>query len=362
MEQSMWRDRRVLDLFRIELPILQSPMGGASGPALAIAVSEAGGLGALAGAVLTIDRLRADIGVIQQQTSKSFNMNFFAYRPEAPDANREEAWRRLMSAYYAEAGLAMTLPDGPIGPQTFSEAMCEVVEDVKPAVVSFHFGLPPAPLLARVKSTGASVISSATTVAEARYLEDAGVDAIIAQGLEAGGHRGMFLTSDLWTQMGTLALVPQVVDAVKVPVIAAGGIADGRGLAAVLALGASAAQVGTAFLPTPEAQIPELYSKSLAGATNTPTAETNVFTGKPARVLVNRLVREAGPISDIAPVFPEALRALAPLRAVAEAGGSSDFTPMWAGQGAALGRAEGAADLLRTIAAEAEEVLARLAP
>ena len=357
----MWRDTRLIERFGIEAPILQSPMGGATGPDLTIAVSEAGGLGAIAGAVLTPEQMRADIGIIRQRTSKPFNANFFAYRPETPDPAREAAWTARIAAYYAEAGIPLDLPEGPVGPQTFNEAYCAVVEETRPEVVSFHFGLPPRPLFERVKATGCAVISTATTVAEARWLEEAGVDAIIAQGFEAGGHRGMFLGQDLLTQMGTLALVPQVVDAVKVPVIAAGGIGDGRGLAAVLALGAAAAQIGTAFLRTAEGQISELYRAALADAATTPTAMTNVVTGKPARMLINRLVREMGPISDAVPVFPTALRPLGAIRTHAEAKGSTDFTAMWAGQGAALARAMAAGDLVQMLVDEAQRALSGFA-
>ncbi len=207
-------------------------------------------------------------------------------------------------------------PDAPIPRSTrmpFDGAMCDLVVELKPEVVSFHFGLPDQLLLRRVRDTGAKILSSATTVDEARWLEREGCHAIIAQGYEAGGHRGMFLTQDISTQIGTMALVPQVVDAVKVPVIAAGGIADARGMVAAFALGASAVQLGTAYLFCPEATIGPVHRQALRSAAARESTITNVFSGRPARGIVNRIVREVGPRSDLAPAFPLAGGAIAPL-------------------------------------------------
>jgi nitronate monooxygenase len=231
--------------------------------------------------------------------------------------------------------------------------MCELVEEFAPEVVSFHFGLPERNLLERVRATGAKIISSATTVDEARWLEDHGCDAIIAQGYEAGGHRGVFLTNDISTQAGTMALVPQAVDAVAVPVIAAGGIADTRGIVAALALGAAAVQIGTAYLFCPEAKVSALHREALRSAKDNITVLTNVFTGRPARGLVNRIVREVGPLSDLAPEFPLAMKAMAPLRTKAEAEGSGDFSPLWSGQAAALARELSAQELTQRLGTEA---------
>lgn len=244
----------------------------------------------------------------------------------------------------------------------FDETMCEIVEDLKPPVVSFHFGLPAEALVIRVKNAGCVVLSTATTVAEARWLEDRGCNAIIAQGYEAGGHRGMFLTEDLASQVGTMALVPLVVDAVKVPVIAAGGVSDGRGVAAALVLGASGVQVGTAYLFTPESLITDLHRAALKDARDRPTALTNVFTGRPARGLVNRIMREVGPMSDLAPAFPTAGGALAPLKAKAEAARSSDFSSLWSGQAVGLGREYDAGALTLQLAEDARRTLAALSP
>ena len=235
------------------------------------------------------------------------------------------------------------------GRAPFNDALASVVEDYRPEIVSFHFGLPAAPLLDRVKATGAKVISSATNVAEARWLAARGVDAVIAMGAEAGGHRGHFLSDDISHPIGTFALVPQIVDAVAVPVIAAGGIVDRRGVVAALALGAAAVQIGTAYLMTPEAKIAEVYRHALAQPERT-TAFTNLFTGRPARGIVNRLMQDVGPISDLAPAFPTAGSAIAPLRRAAEAAGSGDFSPLWAGQGFPLAKPMSAAALTRKLA------------
>lgn len=358
----MWPDRRLLDLLGIEAPIVQAPMAGANGSAMAIAVSEAGGLGSLPCATIDAAKARTELDIIRQRTARPVNVNFFCHVQPEPDAARDAAWRRRLAGYYAELSLDPSTEAPAVARVPFDEAMCALIEEARPKVVSFHFGLPPEPLLDRIKAAGCLVLSSATTVAEARWLEDKGCDAIIAQGAEAGGHRGMFLAADIATQPGTFALVPQVVDAVTVPVIAAGGIADGRGIAAAFALGAAGVQVGTAYLFTSESLITDLHRAALGAARDDGTALTNLFTGRPARGLMNRLMREIGPMSDAAPAFPMAGFALAPLRAKAEAAGSADFSSLWAGQAARLGRQASAGDLTRRLSAEALEHLGRLAP
>ncbi|QCI65456.1 NAD(P)H-dependent flavin oxidoreductase [Phreatobacter stygius] len=353
-------DRRIQDLLGIELPIIQAPMAGAQGADMVIAVSEAGGLGSLPGALLTVEQMRSELGIIRQRTAKPINVNFFCHVPPAPDAAREAGWKRRLEGYYREFGLDPLAPT-PAGVRApFDDAFCTVMEEFTPEVVSFHFGLPARPLLDRVRATGARIIASATSADEARWLEDHGCDAIIAQGYEAGGHRGIFLTDAVANQAGTMALVPQVVDAVKVPVIAAGGMADGRGIAAAFALGASAVQIGTAFLFCPEARITPMHRKALADAKDDSTALTNLFTGRPARGIVNRLMREAGPLSAEAPAFPTAGAALAPLKAKAEAAGSGDFSSLWSGQAAALGREMPAGELTRLLMAETVKRLGQL--
>jgi len=346
----MWPNRTLLDLLGIDLPIIQAPMAGANGSSMAIAASEAGGLGSLPCAMLDVDKVRAEIGVIRQQTSKPINANFFCHTPAKPDAAAENIWRDEFQPYYEEMGLDASLVAPSPARAPFDDKMCTLVEELVPEVVSFHFGLPDKKLLNRVKAKGCIVIASATSAAEAMWLEDHGCDAIIAQGYEAGGHRGMFLTTDITTQAGTFALIPQVVDAVSLPVIAAGGIADGRGIAAAFALGAAGAQIGTGYLLTPESMISDLHRDALRSATDDQTALTNVFSGKPARGLMNRVMREVGPMSDKAPGFPSAGGALAPLKAKAEGAGLVDFSSLWSGQAAGLAVEMGAGELTQKLA------------
>ena len=336
-------------LLGIDLSIIQAPMAGVQGSALAVAVSNAGGLGSLPCAMLSPEAMREELAAIRNQTCKPYNVNFFCHAPPAPDAGREAAWRAALAAYYAEFGIdASGIPAGP-GRSPFDRPAADILAEFKPAVVSFHFGLPAPELLARVKTWGAKILSSATTVEEALWLEARGVDAIIAQGVEAGGHRGMFLSGDLSTQVGTFALVPQIVRAVKVPVIAAGGIADAKGVAAALALGAAGAQVGTAYLLCPEATTSAVHRAALQSEAARHTALTNLFTGRPARGIVNRIMREFGPIGSTVPAFPLAAAAIAPLRAAAERRGSGDFSPLWSGQNASGCRAVPAAELTRQL-------------
>jgi nitronate monooxygenase len=348
----MWPDRRLIDLFKIELPIVQAPMAGAMDWELAAAAAEAGALGSLPCAMLNAEQIREQMAKIRARTKKPVNLNFFCHTPPTLSNTREARWRERLAPYYRELGIDPAMPVPSSNRTAFDTVMREVVEETKPEVVSFHFGLPSPELLERLKAGGFLVMSSATTAAEARWLEARGVDAIIAQGYEAGGHRGIFLSDDIATQAGTFALVPQIVDAVKVPVIAAGAITDARAIAAAFALGAAAAQIGSAYLWCPEAKISAPHRAALKSAGDA-TALTNLMTGRPARGIVNRVMREIGPISDVAPEFPLAAGALAPLRAKAEAQGSGDFSPMWAGQAAALGRAMPAGQLTKMLAAEA---------
>ena len=348
-----WRDRRILDLFGIEAPIVLGPMAGPGTPELAIAVCEAGGLGSLPCALLSVEQARDGIAVIRSKTRAPLNINFFCHVPPQADTARSMAWRARLAEYYIEHGLdpEETPPAG--GRHPFDSDFCAVVEEFKPEVVSFHFGLPDKKLFDRVKATGAKVIASATTVAEARWLEAHGCDAVIAMGVEAGGHRGNFLTQDYAAQVGTFALVPQVVDAVSVPVIAAGGVTDARGIVAALALGASAVQMGTAYLFCPEAKVSEVHRIALRESQDDSTVLTNIFTGRPARGIINRAIRELGPLSDVAPAFPLAGAALGPLKAKAEQAGKGDFTSLWSGQAARLGRELPAGELTRALISEA---------
>jgi nitronate monooxygenase len=297
--------------------------------------------------MLSPDALQAELQALTAATRAPYNVNFFCHVPPTPSPEREAEWHKALAPYYREFGLdAPQIPGGP-GRVPFGHDSADVLESFRPAVVSFHFGLPAPDLLARVRGWGAWVLSSATTVAEALWLQAQGADAIIAQGLEAGGHRGMFLSEDLNTQMGTFALLPQIVQAVRLPVIAAGGIATPSGVVAAQALGAAAVQIGTAYLCSHEASTSALHRAALQSSAAQHTALTNLFTGRPARGIINRVMRELGPMHPAAPAFPLATADMAPLRAAAEAQGSSDFTPLWAGQNAASCRSAAAADITR---------------
>jgi len=363
IEKSMteiWPDSRLLDLVGTDIPIIQAPMAGANGAAMAIAVSKAGGLGSLPCAMLDVANLAAQLELIQRNTANPVNLNFFCHTPTEPDPAEDERWTQALAAYYAEFGLEAELASFASNRAPFSEDACEIVEQYRPRVVSFHFGLPSAKLLDRVKAAGCVVLSSATTVAEARWLEAHGCDAVIAQGYEAGGHRGTFLRDDTTAQSGTLALVPQIVDAIEVPVIAAGGIGDGRGIAAAFALGAAGVQMGTAYLFTPESVISDLHRAALHNAQDDQTALTNLFSGKPARGIINRVMREIGPMSTQVSAYPTAGAALLPLKKKAEALGATDFSSLWCGQSATLGRELGSGELTRQLAAETKQQLDRL--
>jgi nitronate monooxygenase len=339
--------RAIAELFKIEVPIIQAPMLGVVTAEMIIGVAEAGGLGSLPASHLGAEEARSIFSEMRRRTSKPINVNFLCH--ESPERNPacEDAWVQRLTPYYAELSLASDRDAPSVLVPAFGSAHCELLEEITPEVVSFHFGLPPKHLLERVRKTGAKIVSSATTVEEAVWLEQAGCDAIIAQGLEAGGHRGTFLRHEVDAQVGTMALVPQIVDAVKVPVIAAGGIGDPRGVAAAFALGASAVQIGTAFLLCEEANVSPLYRQAVRAARPEQTLVTNVFTGRPARVRETRIVRELGPIAKNVPAFPLAAAPLVPLRAASEPHGCTDFMPLWCGQAACLSPALSAAELTR---------------
>ncbi|MGO3931250.1 NAD(P)H-dependent flavin oxidoreductase [Rhodopseudomonas pseudopalustris] len=357
----MWPDRRLLDLFKIGIPIVQAPMVGVQDADIMIGAARAGALPSLACASLSPEKARAQVGIVRQAVSTPINLNFFCHHAVDADPQREAGWKQRLGEYYKEYNVDPDKPLAFANRAPFDEAMCELVEELKPEVVSFHFGLPAPALLARVKAAGCIVIASATIVREAIWLEERGVDAVIAQGAEAGGHRGMFLTDRIAEQPGLFALLPQVVDAVRVPVIAAGGIADGRGIAAAFALGAAGVQIGTAYLRCPESKVSAPGRVALARAGDDSTVITNVMTGRPARGVVNRVMREVGPIAPEAPPFPYAATALAPLKAAAEAQGRVDFTMLWAGQAVGLGRDMSAADMTRALAGAALARLSQLA-
>ncbi len=340
----------ISEFLGIELPIIQAPMAGVQGSAMTTAVSNAGGLGSLPCAMLTPESMRAELQAITAGTARPYNVNFFCHAPPVPDAARDRRWQEALAPYYAEFGIdASTIAPGG-GRAPFSDEVADVLAAFRPPVVSFHFGLPSPALLQRVKSWGAKVLASATTVAEARWLEANGADAIIAQGLEAGGHRGIFLSDDLTTQIGTMALLPQVLRAVRVPVIAAGGIADAQGVRAALALGAAGVQIGTSYLLCPEATTTALHRAALQSPRAEHTVLTNLITGRPARGILNRLMKELGPIGEAAPAFPLTTAALVPLKAAAERQGRDDFSTLWSGQNASGCREIPAAELTRLLA------------
>jgi nitronate monooxygenase len=357
----MWPDRRLLDLFKTEFPIVLAPMAGIMDAELVIAAAQGGALGSLPCAMLSAEKAREQVNIIRQRVSAPINMNFFCHEPVDADPARETQWKRRLAPYYQELGLDPAAPFNAANRAPFDAAACEVIEELRPEVVSFHFGLPQPALLQRIKAAGCIVMSSATIVKEAIWLEENGADIVIAQGAEAGGHRGMFLTDNIAEQPGTFALVPQVVDAVKIPVIAAGGIADGRGIAAAFALGACGVQIGSAYLRCPESRVIAPARVALAQAWDDSTVITNVMTGRPARGVANRVMRDAGPISPDAPAFPHAATALAPLKAAAEKLGRVDFTNLWAGQAIRLGREMPAAELTRALAGSALARMSQMA-
>jgi len=352
---SQWPDTRIIDLLGIELPIIQAPMAGATGSAMVIAAAQAGALGSLPCAMLSPEQIRQEVQNIRQATQAPLNLNFFCHQTPAADPERDAQWKSLLQPYYRELGADFDAPTPVSSRAPFDRVSCEWVEELRPEIVSFHFGLPERSLLERVKATGAKILSSASTVDEAIWLEQHGCDAIIAMGYEAGGHRAIFLSDDLNSQVGTMALVPQIVDAVKLPVIAAGGIGDARGIVAAFALGASAVQLGTAYLFTPEAKVSAAHHQALRHAKESQTALTNLFTGRPARGIVNRIMREIGPINPLAPAFPLAGGALMPLRAKDDA----DFANLWSGQALRLGVELSTHDLTRHLAEQALAQLAR---
>ncbi|MGE4533347.1 NAD(P)H-dependent flavin oxidoreductase [Halomonas sp.] len=350
-ESAMSQSPALHQRLGIDLPILQAPMAGAQGSALAIAVARAGGLGALPCAMLSPEAMAEEIAAFRAATPAPLNVNFFCHVPPEPDPAAQARWHAALAPFFAEFGLDIdAVPEGP-GRRPFDRETCDALEPLRPEVVSFHFGLPEAALLDRVKSWGATVLASATTVAEAEWLEARGADAVIVQGLEAGGHRGMFLDGEVTTQVGTFALLPQVREAIGLPLIAAGGIADARGVAAARALGADGVQVGTALLCCPEATISAIHRRALQSEAARHTALTNLYSGRPARGIVTRLMRELGPMAEVAPAFPLATAAIAPLRTAAEASGSGDFSPLWAGQNASRCREVSAAEVIESLAA-----------
>jgi nitronate monooxygenase len=337
--------------------LIQAPMAGSQNHRLAAAVFLAGGLGSLPAAMLTTEQLQTELSAFEDAIAAltetplqwggclPVNVNFFCHTPPTEQLEKEAAWRKQLTPLYQAHGIDPQSVGSGLGRAPFSLESLKLMGQFKPAVVSFHFGLPKAEWVQQLKTWGVQIWSSATTVQEAQWLEQQGVDAVIAQGLEAGGHRGMFLSEDLSTQMGTMALLPQTIKAVKLPVIAAGGISTAAAVSAAKALGASAVQVGTAFLTSHEATTSALHRQALMSDAAKHTALTNLFSGRPARGIVNKFMRDFGPLNPEAPAFPLATSAVAPLRAAAEAKGQSDYSPLWSGQNASDCEALPAADI-----------------
>ncbi|WP_414430553.1 NAD(P)H-dependent flavin oxidoreductase [Alcanivorax sp. IL3] len=337
-------------LFDTAPPLIQAPMAGVQDWRLAAAVCEAGGLGSVPAGMLNAQGLEEQLAQLRAATDQPWNVNFFCHTPPTPDPEGEQRWVETLQPFYEEfAADAAAIPHGP-SRQPFDQDCATVLERFRPAVVSFHYGLPEAALLDRVKATGAKVLSSATTVEEALWLADNGADGVIAQGLEAGGHRGHFLSDDLSLQQGTVSLLPQIRDAISLPVIAAGGIATPAGVKAARALGASAVQVGTAYLLCPQATTKGVHRQWLQSDRARHTALTTAFSGRPARGIINRLMATVGTMPETAPAFPLAGNAIGPLRAAAEAQGSGDCSPLWAGQFASACRDVSAVEVTRWLA------------
>ena len=327
-------------------------MAGVQDSKLAIAVSNAGGLGSLPCAMLSPETLRKELNALKSQTLKPFNVNFFCHPPPEPNIKQELKWLEILKPYFNEFKLKSTDIKQGTGREPFSEESAEILADFKPSVVSFHFGLPSSSLLSKVKDFGATVLASATTVEEGKWLEINGADAIIAQGIEAGGHRGMFLSNGLSTQVERFFLVKRLLEKVNLPIISAGGISSAKDVADTISLGASAVQIGTAYLLCPETKTNSIHRAALKSNNSSETVLTNIFSGKPARGILNRFIREIGPINADTPEFPLASAAVAALRKAAEDTGSGDFSPLWCGQIVSGCREIPAAELTKLLAAE----------
>jgi len=354
-----WKSNKLCELLEIHVPIIQAPMAGSTTPELASAVTNSGGLGSLGCAFFNGQQVAEQCAAMRGSTNGAFNVNFFVHAEPVADQARGDAMRAALEPYYREMGLG-DVPDAAPSSPSFDADQLDAVLAASPPVVSFHFGMPAAGMVQAVKDTGAVILSSATTVHEAKQLEAAGADAVIAQGFEAGGHRGTFASSFEAGNVGTLALVPQVVDAVNVPVIAAGGIADGRGIAAALALGAQGVQMGTAFLTCPQSAAHDVYRRALVAAGDDATRITSAFSGRPARGLDNRYIRDMAGREDMFPDFPINNTLTGPLRKASAEAGKEDFMSLWSGQAAALSKSLPAEELVETLMAETDAVLARL--
>ncbi|WP_284734606.1 NAD(P)H-dependent flavin oxidoreductase [Sphingosinicella terrae] len=354
MTDAGWPDARLEGLLGSRHPIVCAPMAGAGGVELAVGTILGGAVGSLPGAMLDPETLLDQARQVRARAGGPINLNFFCHK--MPEPTDDTAWRALLEPFYVELGVAPSTTAISVR-KPFDEAMCAAVEAARPDLASFHFGLPAPSLLERTRATGARILATATSVEEARWLAERGVDGIVAQGWEAGGHNGRFLGAPPETQMGLFALLPQIVDAVDLPVIAAGGIADGRGIAAAFMLGAAAVQIGTAYLRCPESLIGPGHRAGLAGPGADRTAFTNVYSGRLARGLPTRLTEALGAVPGKVPPFPFAAAPLAPLARAAAERGEDGFSPMWAGQSARLAPELPARALTERLAADALALL-----
>ncbi|VVP79617.1 Nitronate monooxygenase [Pseudomonas fluorescens] len=342
----------LLSLLNIALPIIQSPMVGVSTPKLAVAVSNAGGLGSIGIGASNVEQARAMLRETAALTDKPFNVNVFCHAPAVQDSVRESQWLDFLATFFAEFDAAAPTSLREIYTSFVEDAgMLQMLVEEKPAVVSFHFGLPPQSAIDALKDAGIVLLCSVTNLAEAQQAERAGVHALVAQGYEAGGHRGVF-DARQDSEMGTFALVRVLSEACRLPVIAAGGIMDGAGIKAVMQLGASAAQLGTAFILCPESSASVAYRDALKGPRAHQTRVTSVISGRPARGMVNRNFTSLEANAPALPDYPIAYDANKALNAAAAAKANSDFAVQWAGQGAPLAREMPAAALVKLLAAE----------
>ncbi len=349
----MWHDRRLIDRLRLDIPLIQAPMAGASTPELAAAVANAGGLGSLGLGMTPPAAIRATIRELRTRTNRAFNINLFTYDVPEPEPNRQAAMKPRIDAYIRAIGADPAAFRAP-PPSVIAEQIAVALEEAPP-VFSFTFGMPGRAVIAAFKAKGTFVMGTATSPAEARALEDAGVDAVIAQGAEAGGHRGTFAGELEDGMIGTMALVPLIVDAVKLPVVAAGGIMDGRGVAAALILGAAAAALGTAFMACPEnGAVHPVHRAALLGG-GKPTVVSRAYTGRYARFIRNRFIAEM--LEAETPAYPHQLALTIPLRLAAMEKKNADMLPMMAGQGFPLLRAEPAAAIVQRVVDEAKALL-----
>ncbi|MEP4194402.1 MAG: nitronate monooxygenase [Aliishimia sp.] len=329
-----------------KIPLIQAPMAGAQDEKLAIAVAGEGAVGSIACARLKPDELLASAQKFQSQASGPLNLNFFCHDVVLRDPSREVLWHQELNRYYNEFSLPQTYPET-VPVHALDERMVEVVCRLKPAIVSFHFGLPDKTYVDRIRATGSKIIASATTLEEAIYLEAQGCDAVIAQGREAGGHQGVFLQPDQDVRFSTTELIEQMVSVLRIPIIAAGGIADANLIRKMMNLGAAGVQVGTRFLKSPESTITSTHRAILEGEEIRKTAITNVFTGRPARGFVNRIMKDVGPMNPHAQVFPFASSALAPIATATK--GSEDFVSLWAGQNWQIGDHMRASEIVKEL-------------